>query len=181
MKTKFFYAIAGTLFLWHTTIAQSPQKNISASPKDASFESYASIADASGNVYRMGSFSGKTDFDPGPGTYNLTSKSTNDIFIQKSDAAGLLLWAKDLTQSSELNGSFIASRSDAGEKTYVTAPLGTTSDLDQARVADLKPASYSLGDVFILKLDPSGNFIWSNNLESFTKDKTNSLSVDASG
>jgi hypothetical protein len=48
--------------------------------------------DATGNSYITGLFQNTTDFDPGPGVFNLTAFS-NDIYIAKLDAAGNFGWA----------------------------------------------------------------------------------------
>ncbi len=49
---------------------------------------YSLSVDALGNVYTIGSFSGMADFDPGSGTFNLTSMGGYDIFVSKLDKSG---------------------------------------------------------------------------------------------
>ena len=49
-----------------------------------------------GNVYVTGYFQDTVDFDPGPGVFNLKSNGSYDIFIQKLDADGNFIWAKQM-------------------------------------------------------------------------------------
>src|SRR5438552_13354363 len=55
------------------------------------------------------SFYDTADFDPGPGTYNLTSAGSSDIFISKLDSAGNFTWAKRLGGRSEEDTSELQS------------------------------------------------------------------------
>src|SRR3989338_7102439 len=53
--------------------------------------------DAFGNLYITNSFVGTVDFDPGPGSFNLTSQGMDRaVFIQKLDANGNFIWAKQI-------------------------------------------------------------------------------------
>ena len=58
----------------------------------------AIAVDDSGNVYTTGLFGftsgGTADFNPGHGTFNLTSAGVWDIFVSKLDSAGGFVWAK---------------------------------------------------------------------------------------
>jgi hypothetical protein len=51
-----------------------------------------SVVNNQGHVFNYGIFSGTVDFDPGPNTANYTAVGTSDLFIQKLDASGNLLW-----------------------------------------------------------------------------------------
>src|SRR5674476_1418906 len=87
--------------------------------------------DASGNVYTTGYFLGTVDFDPGAGTYNLTSAGGYDIFIIKLDASGNFVWAKNMGASSGASsdqGFSIAV--DASGNVYTTGLFTGTADFD---------------------------------------------------
>src|SRR5687768_10998347 len=47
--------------------------------------------DPSGNLVTVGNFFGTTDFDPGPGTFNMTT--TGGVHVSKLDPSGNLMWA----------------------------------------------------------------------------------------
>ena len=53
----------------------------------------ASRVDKMGNSYMTGSFAGTQDFDPGPGTYTLSSYGSGDYFILILDSNGNFVWA----------------------------------------------------------------------------------------
>lgn len=54
------------------------------------------VLDMAGNIYTSGNFKGTADFNPGPGTYTLTSAFGDDVFISKFDPGGSLIWQKIL-------------------------------------------------------------------------------------
>ncbi|MCH8332220.1 MAG: SBBP repeat-containing protein [Bacteroidetes bacterium] len=54
---------------------------------------YSVTTDGFGNVYVTGVYTGIVDFDPGTDTFTLTSNGMEDVFIQKLDRRGNLIWA----------------------------------------------------------------------------------------
>jgi len=134
--------------------------------------------DASGNVYTTGWFQGTVDFDPGPGTFNLTSAGSDDIFISKLDSLGNFVWAKQLGGTSDDRGFSIAV--DASGNVFTTGYFRDTVDFDPG------PGTFNLTsagnwDIFISKLNALGNFVWAKQLGGTSGDLANSIAVDASG
>ncbi|MEP7169919.1 MAG: SBBP repeat-containing protein, partial [Bacteroidota bacterium] len=130
-----------------------------------STDSGNSIAlDGSGNVYTAGEFSRTVDFDPGPGTYNLSSAGSNDIFILKLDAFGNFIWAKQVGGTSD---EFLKSMAidDLGNA-YITGKFYGTVDFDPGiAVFNLTPANLSDGAMFISKLNTNGDFVWAKKID----------------
>ena len=54
---------------------------------------YEVAFDDANNVYCAGAFTNSTDFDPGPGTFSLSSNGNNDLFLSKYDEDGNFLIA----------------------------------------------------------------------------------------
>lgn len=114
--------------------------------------------DASGNVYVTGNFQNATDFDPGAGTTNITSQGLTDVFISKLDVSGSLLWVKTWGGTSSDNGQGITV--DGGGNIYVTGGfMSANVDFDPG-TGTTSSSSAGGFDVFLSKLDASGNFKW---------------------
>lgn len=137
--------------------------------------------DAAGNVYTTGFFEGTSDFDPGPGVYNLTSNEhatlEYDFFISKLDAAGNFVWAKAFGNKGDDRGLSVAV--DISGNVYATGYFDSTIDFDPG------PGVYNLtgrgNDVFILKLDAAGNFLWAKCIGNSGIERGYSLVVDNAG
>lgn len=155
-------------FVWAKATAGSNQQHVN------------SIAvDQAGNVYSTGEFWGDTDFDPNTGTSVITSQGNADIFVQKYDPNGNLLWAVGLGSGGEDIGTAIDI--DQNGNAYITGSFSGTVDFDPGSNSyPLTTGGYS--DIFVLKLDPNGNFVWAKNFKSFIDFSTGKdIKVDASG
>jgi hypothetical protein len=151
-------------YLWSVMISDGP---------GASFAYNDGIfADAAGNVYLTGKFVGTLDFDPGPGTANLTGVTAHNAFIVKLDNLGNYSWAKALTNttgvSTDLYGVFPEDITvDANGNVYTTGYI-TTNAANQFVDFDPGPGVYPLTTNaavntvhFINKLNASGDHVWS--------------------
>ena len=141
-------------------------------------DSFGIASDAAGNVYTTGAYFGTVDFDPGADTYNLIGVSTYDIFVSKLDASGNFVWAKGMGGVSIQKGFSIGL--DGAGNVYTAGQFSTTVDFDPG------PAVFNITstgeyDIFISKLDPSGNFVWASKMGGPGVDVCLSIAVHSSG
>ncbi len=134
--------------------------------------------DASGNVYTLGYFSGTVDFDPGMGITNLTSIGQEDIFIQKMDSVGNFLWARSFGGNSADIGHSIGI--DASGNVYNVGHFRGTADFDPG-AGTTNHTSTGVQDIYVQKMDSTGNFLWVRTFGGISADIANSISIDASG
>ena len=120
------------------------------------FQSASDMAiDPSGNVYVFGYFNGTMDMDPGPGTFNIVSAGTDDIFVGKYSTSGNLLWAYSIGGTgTEQNYGFDL---DADGDPVLHGYFQNTVDFNPGA------GTYNLtagvgGSTFILKLQEDGSF-----------------------
>ncbi|MCF8294807.1 MAG: choice-of-anchor D domain-containing protein [Bacteroidales bacterium] len=177
--SKKVFTLMSLLWLASSLIAQEAQFEWAVGIGGVNDDYGQSVAvDASGNVYTTGYFQGTVDFDPGSGSYNLSSNGGADIFISKLDASGNFVWAKNMGGSSSDVGYSIAI--DASGNVYTTGSFQGSTDFDPGSGTHYL-SSNGYYDIFISKLDASGNFIWAKNMGGFSSDEGISIAIDASG
>ena len=135
------------------------------------------VVDAASNVYTLGmqSASGLHDFDPGPGTFILDGANGTG-YILKLTTAGNFVWAKQLPTGSTMETIKV----DAAQNVYVIGHYSLTHDFDPGPgVFDLTGVGQN--DVFILKLDAAGDFVWAKSLGGTQADVGLSITVGPDG
>ena len=130
----------------------------------------SSTIDYQNNVLVCGVFNGTVDFDPGIGTTNLISATTNDIFYGKYSSTGQLIWVKQLigfTGNNNYSTVFRANSIDTDNagNIYMVGRYGYNSiDFDPgtnvANLATFTTSNGSISDAFYAKYDNNGNFVF---------------------
>ena len=138
----------------------------------------SNIVDAAGNVFTTGFFSGTVDFAPGAGVQELVSNGEKDLFIQKLDAAGVLVWVKSMGGSGSDVGLSITL--DAAGNVYTTGYFSDTVDFDPG-TGTQQLIARGEEDVYVQKLDADGNFLWVASIAGTNIERGQSIQVDASG
>lgn len=161
------YAAEGD-FLW--------AKSMGGSVND---EGNSIFVDSAGFVYTTGSFEGTVDFDPEGAGLNLVSEGDTGIFISKMDQQGSLVWAKVLGGNTFDDAGFDIFV-DADDNVYVTGYFQDTVDFDPEG-AGFNLISEGSTDIFIVKLDSKGNFIWARALGGTSSDYGYGIFTDSAG
>ena len=108
--------------------------------------------DGAGNSVITGYFQGSIDFGGGA----LTSAGGNDVFVAKFDGAGNHQWSKRFGDSTFQSGWGVAF--DTGGNVLLTGYFyGTITFGPNAPIH----TSSGQADIFVAKLDPNGNLLWS--------------------
>lgn len=139
---------------------------------------YSLVTDAVGNVYITGIFDGTADFDPSAEIAYLTSAGHYDIFVQKLDSNGNFIWAKQIGGNEWDQGNAIAI--DNSQNIYITGYFIGTADFDPG-VGTENLTSAGDQDIFVLKLDTNGDFIWAEQMGGTDGDAGQSIAVDKDG
>jgi Secretion system C-terminal sorting domain/Beta-propeller repeat len=139
---------------------------------------YAVTVDAAGNVFTTGGFNGSVDFDPGAGAFTLSSSGSEDVFVLKLDAMGNFVWAKSFGGNNFDSANAIAV--DALGNVYTLGTFEGTADFDP-NATTFNITSSGFYDVFVSRLDNSGNLIWARNLNGTDYEDAFSIDTDVNG
>ncbi|MDB4090930.1 SBBP repeat-containing protein [Crocinitomicaceae bacterium] len=140
---------------------------------------YSIKTDLNNDVYTTGQFWGTADFDPGPGTVNLNSPGNAGMFVSKLSSTGNYIWAKkiDGLGLEAAVGRSIAIDSD--NNVYTTGSFsGGLVDFNPGPSVNNLNATGGSYDIFVSKLDGSGNYLWAVQVVGDQQDNGQALCVD---
>lgn len=139
---------------------------------------YSVTIDVYDNLLFTGTFESPIDFDPGPGSAIHTSNGFRDIFIVKLDSLGDYLWSRTYGNSGMDEGGGITADRDGN--IYCTGEFAGPIDFDPGpNVHTISSQGYQ--DVYVLKLDQNGNFIWVRRFGGHYHDKGQYITTDSFG
>lgn len=150
--------------------------------------SNAVYTDAQGNVYKGGRFGGvNVDFDPGPGSFLMSSSGAFDAYIAKYTASGQFLWAIHFGGNDRDNVNALTV--DKWGNVIVTGYFrGANVDFDPGPGTFLLTSNGQSGgdpgyggDSFLAKYDPDGNFLWAFGTGGGLLDNGLSVTTDIDG
>lgn len=123
----------------------------------ASEQVYAVALGRNGEVVITGAFRGTVDFDPGPGVATLTATGGDAAFVAKYSADGALLWVSGIMGDDDVVGRDVVV--DTIGYIGVVGSFQGTADFDPGP-GIVQATSEGDEDVFLLRLDPNGNYDW---------------------
>ena len=132
--------------------------------------------DGSGNLFATGWYT-SASITFGTNTFMNQGSFTGDIFLVKYNPSGTVLWAKSFgAADGELCNGVAA---DAAGNVYITGLFASpTLAIGSVTLVNSNPGS---SDIFVAKLDATGNTVWVKSAGSTQADRGNGIAVDASG
>ena len=134
--------------------------------------------DAAGNVYLAGGFDETADFDPGPGTFNMTSSGDLDLFLAKYDPDGNFLWA--FSGNAPANQRIWGLTVDDAGNSHVSGWFKNSPDVDPGAGVHLIQSN-GKSDIWLGKYDTDGNLLWAHSMGSGARDHGMKNAIDSEG
>jgi hypothetical protein len=128
-----------------------------------------------GELGIVGNFYGSLDFDPGASVASATAAGSFDAFVLKLSANGDFIWSQRIGGGQWDEGSAVAFDHDGS--VIVGGHIASAIAVDGA------PSDFTLGfsgstDVFLIKYDPNGNFIWAKSMGGYGNDQVSDIEID---
>ncbi len=138
------------------------------------------LVDDAGSILIVGSFKDQVDFDPGPGTTNLSTGGSEAGWIGKYDMNGNLLWVSAFRPGG-INKSVARSLVPDNHGNYfVTGYFTGTVDFDPG-IANFNLTSLASEDAFLLKLSSAGQLEWAYRIGGSGFQSGTSLAYNGAG
>lgn len=136
--------------------------------------------DGNGNIYITGYIqSGDIDFNPqSPGTFTV-APNANDMFIAKYNSNGICQWVKNLGQLST-NVEPIDMKVTPSGSVHITGYFNMAMDFDPGLGVTTLTCN-PVADIFVLKLNTSGNFVWAFSIGDSGTDAGFAIDVNTAG
>jgi LPXTG-motif cell wall-anchored protein len=131
--------------------------------------------DTSGNIFSTGYFQGTADLDPGAGTSNATSAGNYDIFVTKLSSTGAFQWGRTIGNAGGDYGN-VLNMSSSGMPHIVGTFTGTL-DFDPGAGTTSKTSNGG-DDIYVLKLNSLGEFVWAANVGGSGNDYAPAIAVN---
>ncbi|MDP9954582.1 hypothetical protein J2X97_000219 [Epilithonimonas hungarica] len=136
------------------------------------------VVDAQGNSYATGYFSDHCIFGEELQQTEIASKGMFDIFISKTSPNGELLWVKAIGGTADDYGTAITV--DSNGNVYITGIFQETVNFNPNGTAQ-NLTSKGVQDIFVLKLNSSGNFVWVKGIGGELYEETSAIQVASNG
>ncbi|MBL7898747.1 MAG: hypothetical protein JNJ99_09445, partial [Crocinitomicaceae bacterium] len=139
---------------------------------------YGVTYDQEKSIYTVGDFAGTADFDSGPGVFNMTAGSSEDLFIQKIDSLGNFEWARQFGSTLFVDsGRDVCITSDSC--VLIIGICNNISDIDPG--PSVVSGSQAEGKIVLIKLASDGSVLWVKNFGGASSDTGLKVTTDQSG
>ncbi|HZV70634.1 MAG TPA: T9SS type A sorting domain-containing protein [Saprospiraceae bacterium] len=135
------------------------------------------VTDKDKNIYIGGAFDDRRDFNPQGDSMILQATGFWDIYVMKMDPAGNILWVRHMGNDNDNYPWDLA----IDHKGYLFMTGHFSGDLDFDPGDSVEIHSAILRDIFVLKMDPEGQFVWAVPLGGISYEQGNGIVLDRNG
>ena len=139
--------------------------------------------DSSGDVITTGFYAGTVNFNPNASgaAVSLTSAGSRDIYVQKLDSSGSLLWAEGFGSPDIDQGNSIAV--DSSGNLYVAGVYSDSVNFNPGTGAAVTLTATGFEDAFLMKLTSAGALAWADDMggTGFNFAQATGIGIDAAG